>query len=162
MCEKHYRRHRKHGNASSRLIDTMNRYTVDPVTGCWNYDGPTYPRTGYGQLSRFVHGTQLAHRASWIEHRGPLADGLEPDHLCRNKKCMNPDHMEAVTRSENIKRAKFADGLCQNDLHPMVGDNVRTNKAGRYCVECWRIRYRDAGARYRAKKRAERAAGRDQ
>lgn len=45
-----------------------------------------------------------AHRFSYELHHGPLPEGLEPDHLCRVHPCVNPDHMEGVTRSENTRR----------------------------------------------------------
>lgn len=78
--------------------------------GCWIY-------CGYANLNRHRPGTGpsgsfrlkgrgwLAHRASYMLHRGPIPQGLTIDHLCRNTLCINPNHLEAVTDAENKRRA---------------------------------------------------------
>ncbi len=70
--------------------------------GCWEWMG-SISLTGYGQFSRDGK-TMLAHRVAYIWAKGEIPEGLEIDHLCRNRKCVNPSHMELVTRSENIRR----------------------------------------------------------
>lgn len=76
-------------------------------TGCWEWTGPM-DRSGYG-LIRITIGGRVrstgAHRASWIAHRGPIPMGLQIDHLCFNRKCINPAHLEPVTTQENTRRA---------------------------------------------------------
>ena len=77
--------------------------TPEPNTGCWLWLGALNDR-GYGrvkQVSRF----RRAHIVSWELQRGPVPDGLCIDHLCRVKSCVNPDHMEPVTKRENTLRA---------------------------------------------------------
>ena len=67
---------------------------------------------GYGLCKSISnHGdrdsNQLVHRLSWAHHTGEIPDGLEVDHLCRNKACCNPDHLECVKPKENSRRGKW-------------------------------------------------------
>jgi len=70
---------------------------------CWIWLGTKQLKTlkGYG-----LCGNKLAHRMSYELFKGRIPDWLEIDHLCRNKCCVNPEHLEAVTHSENLKRNK--------------------------------------------------------
>jgi transposase len=82
------------------------RYAVDDVTGCWNWLLFKNPK-GYGLDSR--NGTQqYAHIVAYENVHGPVPEGLEVDHLCRNTSCVNPAHLEAVTHAVNIRRGKNA------------------------------------------------------
>lgn len=80
-------------------------YTVDPDTGCWVWDG-ALTGNGYGHVRREgrAGGKQLAHR--WFFERlvGPIPEGLCLDHLCRNPRCVNPEHLDPVTFAENVRR----------------------------------------------------------
>lgn len=71
--------------------------------GCWNWKGHI-ARKGYGS---FHSKERLAHRVSYLLFKGELIKNLTIDHLCRNRKCVNPDHLEQVTSKENRDR-----GLC--------------------------------------------------
>ena len=81
---------------------------------------------------------------------GEVPKGLQLDHLCRVRDCVNPYHLEAVTQQENILRGESASAKharkthCING-HPLSGDNLylrpdRGDRAGRACRECQRIR----------------------
>ena len=116
-------------------------------SGCWEWTASIGKKEGYGRF-----GDTWAHRKSWEFFRGPIPKGLTIDHLCRNRKCVNPDHLEPVSLVENIRRgmspahvARRA-GTCQKG-HPML-----TMKSGRrYCRPCSAERAR---RRYAAGKRS--------
>lgn len=63
---------------------------------------------GYGRVSRLRFGTQRAHRAVYEAKHGKIPKGLVIDHLCRNRACINVEHMEVVTVVENVRRGKTA------------------------------------------------------
>lgn len=79
-------------------------YSVNENTGCWEW---LLGRTGkgYGSLNNV-----LAHIIYWVKYKGPVPEGLQLDHLCRNKICVNPEHLEPVTAQENIRRRDIALG----------------------------------------------------
>lgn len=72
--------------------------------GCWVWLAGDDGQKGYGRVK--VNGVQVAaHRYVYELHKGKIPKGLEIDHLCRNVKCVNPEHLEPVTRRENVLRA---------------------------------------------------------
>ncbi len=83
-----------------------NNYIVDPETGCWVWQGAKLPG-GYGTMSR--SGEQIyTHRYYYERAKGPIPAGLQLDHLCRNRACCNPDHLEPVTHAVNLQRGATA------------------------------------------------------
>jgi hypothetical protein len=96
---------------------------------------------GYGCVTNLRGGTRLAHRAAYEMHVGPIPDGMTIDHLCREKRCVNPRHMEPVTTAENIRRANAVVHSCKAG-HPLSGDNlvvvVRARGTQRECLTCRR------------------------
>lgn len=90
---------------------------------CWAWTGALNSR-GYGCVG--VNGkSQLTHRVAYSLLVGPIGVGLEVDHLCRNKRCCNPGHLEAVTRLENQRRTETASKTHCTHGHPLAGDNLR-------------------------------------
>jgi hypothetical protein len=82
-------------------------YLVDEATGCWEWQWAKN-RGGYGH-TRATDGRSIpAHRKMWEAVNGPVPEGLELDHLCRNRSCVNPAHLEPVTRGENARRGARA------------------------------------------------------
>lgn len=69
---------------------------------CWRWTGYV-DRDGYGHM-RVDHADALAHRFSWALHEGHVPDALDVDHLCFVRTCVNPAHLEPVTREENSRR----------------------------------------------------------
>jgi hypothetical protein len=117
-----------------------SRYLIDDK-GCWIWQGAT--GGGYGQIRDFINGRHVivgAHRVSYMIHRGPIPPGLEIDHLCRNKTCVNPDHLELVTSGENTRRYSALITHCPHG-HAYEGENVVLDKYGhRSCRACLRLR----------------------
>lgn len=129
----------------------QKRISVDEKTGCWNWDKLT--RHGYGESSIDGYAT-LAHRAVWIFLRGDIPGNLDLDHLCRNRSCVNPDHLEPVTRQENLRRGFEARGCVNGHPYdPEQFSEVRRSNGviERRCKKCHRERNRRAKARKMAK-----------
>ncbi len=82
------------------------KYIVNSETGCWDWK-VALNSGGYGTVS--VNGkSKLAHRHLYEIYKTEIPKGLYLDHLCRNRKCVNPEHLEVVTFVENVRRGKNA------------------------------------------------------
>jgi hypothetical protein len=93
---------------------------IEPVpSGCWLWSGGTDP-TGYGRFCVADSRMSYAHRYSYEFFTSAIPTGYDIDHLCRVRNCVNPDHLEAVTRSENLGRK--VPGPRRSFQPPKVGD----------------------------------------
>ena len=99
-----------------RLKKRIENYSIpEPNSGCWLWEG-SVESSGYGQMGVGRNNLQMAHRVSYLVHVGPVPEGKVLDHICRNPSCINPDHLEAVTHVENMRRGK--NGVLRNSWHP--------------------------------------------
>ena len=110
--------------------------------GCWVWLGAKM-RNGYGQL--VVGGVHYAaHRYAYQELVGAIPAGLDLDHLCRNRACTNPDHLEPVTRSENplrgLKRTHNLEKTHCPSGHEYSDENTYVNGDRRQCRACAKAR----------------------
>lgn len=123
---------------------------VHTESGCWEWQR-TRAR-GYGYIVRDGR-LKRAHRVAYELAVGPVPPGKELDHLCANKACINPAHLEAVTHRENVMRADGPSSVnarrteCRHG-HPFTPENTRVLANGeRACRECKRISSRARRAR---------------
>lgn len=125
----------------TRFIRNHNRkhatpeYIVNADTGCWEWTRSKV--SGYGRKVDPLTGKLvMAHRWFYEQRNGEISEGLELDHLCRNRRCVNPEHLEAVTRTVNIRRCPatklthesaieirslYAGGLTAPEIAPKFG-----------------------------------------
>ena len=122
---------------------------VDPESDCWQWTGKT-DREGYGTMWIVIDGrrrVRFAHRMSYAAMVGELEEGLVIDHLCENKSCVNPDHLEQVTPIENTRRYWSNRDMCGNGLHEINEENMIFRGHKRQCRACHREYMREWRAR---------------
>ena len=110
---------------------------------CWLWTAEYLMPNGYGQLGvgGAAGGMQYAHRVAYELLVGPIPDGLEIDHLCFVRHCVNPDHLEPVTHAENVRRQKARITHCPQG-HAYDAANTHIGKKGeRKCRACGRERW---------------------
>lgn len=110
--------------------ERFNRQIVKTPDGCWEFTGngkgsgkgAAKDGVGYGQI---YHGGKkwMAHRWAYEHFVGPISEGDQIDHMCRNRKCCNPEHLEAVSQYKNMKRLRFAQYL--NKRIELLEDFIR-------------------------------------
>lgn len=106
------------------------------MTPCINWLGYVTP-TGYGRYAGIS-----AHRIAYAMVRGPIPDGLSLDHLCRNTRCVNPFHLEPVTRAENTRRRFVIQTACVNGHDYTPENTYRRPNGQRDCRACGAERQR--------------------
>ena len=145
-------------NDAARIERFLSRAFPEPNSGCWLWTGPMRPR-GYG-ASNICPGEQLAHRAAYRLLVGPIPDGLTIDHLCRNRACVNPVHLEPVVNRENVLRGygPTAENARKDACirgHAYTPENtierVRDGYPTRECRACNRVKQRAYKAKVRTK-----------
>jgi hypothetical protein len=138
----------------ARLLDKIDASGV-----CWEWTA-SRNAGGYGQF-RVARSMRGAHRVAYTLLVGPVPAGLDLDHLCRNRACVNPDHLQPVTRQTNIRRgSSLVAGQARQTHclrgHPFDGVNSYVSSRGkRECRACIRRKVREQranGVRYDRKK----------
>lgn len=137
-----------------RFWNQVDRSSAD---ACWPWLGHT--AGSYGKYMQRVAGKKrnfTAHRVAYVLQRGQIPDGAVLDHLCRNRLCVNPGHLEPVTQRENNARGRgvtaaasrnWTNGICGNG-HDLTQVGLHKQGSGWTCAECGRDRVR----RYKARK----------
>lgn len=126
--------------------------------GCWYLRLTPIPQTGYAGLT--IDGKRvLAHRLSYELHIGPIPDGMQIDHVCRVRRCVNPDHLEAVTPQENVLRGESPGAVALRRMECEFGHafaiHGRVRHGRRICRIC-RMEYSRAYHRLTPAERLER------
>lgn len=101
---------------------------VEKTDTCWNWTAAKHKKTGYGFFT-FTNRPELVHRIAYRLCKGDIPGRLTVDHLCRNRLCVNPDHLDLCTRGENTMRgntitaANLQKTHCSKG-HPYSGENL--------------------------------------
>lgn len=120
----------------------MEKITIDPLTGCWEFQGARQER-GHGLIragSRSDGTARLAkaHRVTYEYYIGPIPAGLVLDHAeCNNPPCVNPWHLEPVTRAENTRRYARSRTHCRHGHEYAVVGYVQLSADRRMCPVCY-------------------------
>lgn len=121
---------------------------IDRSGSCWIWIGAINP-TGYGAVWMDGH-ARRSHRVVYELLVGPIPEGLDLDHLCRVRSCCNPDHLEPVTRRENLLRGnpdvqRALATHCARGHEFNASNTYVTPTGGRRCRTCVRLRRRSVG-----------------
>lgn len=157
MCNMHAERVRRTGKVDlpprPSLVERLEACIRYETNGCWTWTG-TRTTSGYGLLSVNAK-LLLVHRLAYQTLVREIPPGMHLDHLCRNRACINPKHLDVVTNRENVMRGMSPSavirrqGICKNG-HEMVGENIYVppkRPQHRTCRECRKRRSREAYAR---------------
>lgn len=122
-------------------IRFLEKIRVDPQSGCWLWES-ALDFGGYGILWLGDGRSVRAHRFAYELLRGPIPEGLTLDHLCRVRRCVNPEHLDPCTAGENARRAPNApywvrarQTACKRG-HPFDIANTRIHNGRRECRRC--------------------------
>jgi hypothetical protein len=134
-----------------RDVYIAQRVRVDQQTGCHIWTGTIRKDSGYGQATQDGKSVR-AHVLAWEQVRGPVPAGLQLDHVCGNRACVNADHLEPRTPGEHVRRhaaMREPTPACKRG-HVFTPENTYTTRTGkrqcRVCMSERNKRWRDANA----------------
>lgn len=129
---------------AASVLERFNSKYEEDENGCWVWIG-AMSSVGYGRFK--VSGRLVSpHRWSYENFVGPIPENLVIDHLCRNRRCVNPQHLEAVSHRENVLRGIGPTAFNARKTHCpsghlLSGPNLYLTPQGRRaCFECQRLR----------------------
>lgn len=140
------------------VVRFNRHWSLDAATGCWVWNGFVRPN-GYGH-SCYKRKTTMAHRVAWFLYRGPIPDGMVLDHICRNRGCVNPDHLRVVTPGQNATENSLSPWAKNKQKthcpagHEYTPENtyrVSTRPGNRVCLTCIRRKSRERYAKKKQK-----------
>lgn len=133
-------------NLSQHQAEQFWLLADEDTSGCWEWVGRIRSTLGYGYIT--VNRSMLmAHRVAWTLVRGPIPNNVTLDHLCRNRRCINPAHLELVSNKVNILRGDSPTAINARKTHCKRGheftpENTRLHHERRECRVCIKIRQR--------------------
>lgn len=135
-CSPHYKRWLRHGDplAGRRpdLPEIRFWSRVDKTDTCWNWTGALFAG-GYGQFWMATAGQSVvAHRFAYEATRGPIPDGLQLDHRCHNRRCVNPEHLRPVTSKQNNENRRSGQPGSKSGVRGVSWD--KDSQRWRVCV----------------------------
>lgn len=134
-------------------VERFKRYVRKLDNGCWQWTGHV-AANGYGKFNARKGRVVYAHRWAYEHFCGEVPNRLDLDHLCRNRACCNPDHLEPVTRAENLKRGLGNQYIgrthCKRGHELAVTGTVTRTRKGGNSVQCCKVCVRSRYARERA------------
>lgn len=132
----------------------LSKIEINKHNNCWIWRG-SVKSNGYGRF--MINGKyQNAHKVSYIIFNGKIINGLIIDHKCRNRLCVNPDHLRQVTYKINAIENNSSKAAINskkekcNRGHLLIGTNLRIRKnGGRICILCVEIRNKQRNRRFK-------------
>jgi hypothetical protein len=135
---------------SRKTVQQLLHDRIQKTDGCWFWLG-YISKKGYGTAYTGEYapgGITTAYRFVYHVLVGPIPPGLELDHTCRNRACVNPDHLEPVTHLENIRRGAAYRTRCKWG-HPFSPDNISIRDGARCCLTRERSRSKDKYSKHK-------------
>jgi len=145
------------GRPPKPVLERIEALTITDSRGCWVYAPGRASSSGYRQVLVGPRMLRYAHRVTYEALVGPIPDGMQLDHLCRNRACVNPAHLEPVSPRENTMRSPMSMAAVNSRKthcpqgHPLTPENVYGAPKRRQCKTCTNTR---ASERWRRKRAA--------